>query len=113
MIFNVFQIYRLDDTHVNAIKAMLTNPPAATTTTTTATPDVPEEISNEQFQTVDQKLNNITSKLNLVTAVVFTFVILAVFILAAFSVIQFWQNKKFLQRDHELPKYIAPYETKP
>lgn len=106
------QKYHLDETHINALKDMFNNP-SAPTTTTTATP-VDEQLSGDQFRTVEQKLNDIYSKLNVVSGAVFAFIVLAVVILAGFSLIQYYHNKKMLRRDNELPKYVEhPYGSKP
>ncbi len=93
---------------------MFDNPSAPTTTTASPVGNADnDKLTNEQFQTVDQKLNAISSRLSVVSSAVFAFIVLAVVILAAFSVVQYWQNKKFLRRrsDSTLPKYVEnpPY----
>jgi hypothetical protein len=106
--------YKLDATHINAIRAMLLNPATTTTTTTTVKPIVnpgePDEDSQDLVD-VKEKLNDIATKISVMMAVVFTFVILAVVILAGFSLIQFYENKKFRQSQQGLPAYVQ-YETK-
>lgn len=103
----------LDSTHIEAIKSMLTGSPTTTTTTTAPIAD-DEAASSEHLRTVETKLNSISYQLTVVSAAVFTFIVLTVVILAGFSLIQFRHNKKLLRRGDGLPQYTEnAFPTKP
>ncbi|CAG7719469.1 unnamed protein product [Allacma fusca] len=100
--------FKLDETHIKAIKAMLENPSTGTTSPTTVKPVVGDD--SETLAEVQQKLRDIWTQIHVMSVVVFTFIVLAVLVLAGFSIVQFRESKK-RRNAPVLPAYAA-YETK-